>query len=229
MIIDALNAWVLYRRWSGDTSAQVTFFTREQGIIQGLYKGGRTPKKQASLQAFIPLWLVINTRNDWHYVRQLEAQACPLPLAGKNLFAAIYLNELLYHALHPSDPHPELYDAYVQALNDLTLSIDRITTEKILRCFEMDWLTTCGYQILFSHESNGMPILKHNKYRYVPGEGFFVNGDKGILGSHLLTLAEGDLREEEILKTAKYIMRLAVHYALEGKPIKARELYGNKL
>ena len=119
------NAWVIHNSWSGDTSARVVFFTREQGLVSCFYKGGRAPKKQALLQAFIPLWLAMDVRGDAHFVRHLEIAAAPISLIGQPLFSGLYVNELLYHALKPHDPSMELYSAYVFTLEALLKAADR--------------------------------------------------------------------------------------------------------
>jgi len=225
MITNALHAWVLHKRWSGDTSAQVTFFTREQGIFSGLCKGGRTPKKQSLLQAFIPLWIVVDARGDWHYVQKIEIISPSLNLTGSALFASLYINELLHHLLRPCDPHPLLYEAYVHALHALTVVSDRLPIEVILRRFEEGLLASCGYQLILTDDLDGVPIHPDKEYTFIAGDGF-VLADKGIKGVHILAFAEDKLNDIEVLKSAKWIMRRAIDHALDGKPIKARELYG---
>ena len=82
MTTKTLQAWVLHKQWSGDTSARVSFFTRELGVIQCLCKGGRTPKKQALLQAFTPLWLSVDERYDRYYTQAIESISPILHLRG---------------------------------------------------------------------------------------------------------------------------------------------------
>ena len=224
MITKPLHAWVLNKRWSGDTSAQVTFFTREQGIIRGLCKGGRTPKKQSLLQAFIPLWIVVDTRREWYYIRQLEIIAPSLPLKGSALFAGLYMNELLHHLLRPCDEHPELYDAYTQTLDILNTCTHPLQLEETLRRFEIALLTSCGYQMLLTHDVDDLPIDASKYYSYTAGNGFTI-ANKGINGAHILAFAEDKLNDIGVLKSAKWIMRRAIDHAVDGKPIKARELY----
>src|ERR1700734_3476910 len=106
-----LEAWLLHKVPSGESSVRVYFFTKEQGILHCWYKGGRTPKKQAILQPFMPLWLSLDQRREHYYVRQLESLAAPLLLKNIALYSACYINELLYYALKPCDAHPDLFDA----------------------------------------------------------------------------------------------------------------------
>ena len=225
MITDGLEAWVLHKRWSGDTSAQVTFFTRESGVVSALCKGGRTPKKQPLLQAFTPLWLTFDVRRDWYYVRELDVTAPSLELAGNPLFAGLYVNEILCHGLHQLDLCPLLYDAYVETLHALTHSTQRLEIEAALRRFEWQFLTVCGYQFSLTHEAlTSMLILPTNDYDFIAGEGFMLT-NKGISGASILAMSEDNLSDASTLKAAKWIMRRAIDHALDGKRIKARELY----
>ena len=225
MITDALQAWVIHKYWSGDTSAWVVFFTEEHGIIKCHYKGGRTPKKQALLQAFIPLWLAMDVRGDAHFVRHLEIADTPLQLSGQTLFAGLYMNELLHHALQPHDPHPTLHVAYLHALQSLPLASDRYAIEAVLRRFERALLTSCGYHMSLTQDANSsQPIVDSDFYHFTPGAGFVV-ANKGISGRHILAIANDALDDIAVLKDAKRIMRMAIDHALEGKEIKSRRLY----
>ena len=225
MITDTLQAWIIHKYWSGDTSARVVFFTQEYGLINCLYKGGRTPKKQALLQAFSSLWLTMDIRGDAYFVRQLEIAAVPLQLVGQPLFAGLYMNELLYHALQQRDPNQLLYEAYGQALAALMATSDRFTIEIILRRFEWAILTACGFQMSLTHDArSALPIDENCFYRFVAGEGFILAGE-GVSGAHIAAIAAGQLEDAAVLSAAKQIMRRAIHHALDGKEIKTRALY----
>lgn len=227
MIADALHAWVIHKYWSGDTSARVVFFTRERGLVHGLFKGGRTPKKQALLQAFIPLWLTLNLRGESCFVRHLESLDAPLQLTGQSLFASLYVNELIFHALKPFDLNASLYDAYENTLKTLQTAIDKPVIEAILRRFEWVLLRCCGYHMSLTHEAHtGAPILDNHDYRLIPGEGF-VMVDEGIPGAHILALEVGQLDDIAVLKNVKRILRSAIDHALDGKTIKTRLLYSH--
>ena len=225
MITNAPYSWVIHKYWSGDTSARVVFFTQEHGLVNCLYKGGRTPKKQALLQAFTPLWLAMDVRGDAFFVRQVELAATPIALMGKNLFAGLYVNELLHHALKPHDHHAELYSAYIHTLQSLTLASDRFAVEAVLRRFEWGLLTACGYHMSLTHEARSdKPILNHLYYRFIAGDGFML-ADEGISGAHILAMSKDELDDVDVLNVAKQIMRRAIFHALDGKMIKARALY----
>ncbi len=224
-MIEFSQVYVLHKRWSGDTSAQVTFFTHEKGVVSAQFRGGRTPKKQSLLQAFTPLWLALDVQRDWHYVRQLDVTAPSLVLAGDSLFAGLYVNEILYHGLCQLDPCPALYDAYEQTITALVHARHRLEVEAVLRRFEWQFLIFSGYQFSLTHDAlTLMPIIPTHYYNFIAGLGV-VLAEHGILGTCILAMSEDNLGDPSVLKAAKWIMRLAIDHALDGKRICARELY----
>lgn len=225
MIADTHQAWIIHKYWSGDTSARVIFFTQEHGLVNCLYKGGRTPKKQALLQPFLPLWLAMDVRGDFHFVRQLEMAAAPISLVGSSLFSGLYINELLFHALRSRDPHESLYFAYIDTLKALVNVADRFALEAVLRRFEWVLLASCGFQMSLTHDARtDMPIDMDRFYRYVAGEGF-VLATEGIKGVHIAAMAADQLDDVAVLSVAKQVMRRAIDHALDGKDIKSRAFY----
>ena len=229
MITEGLDAWILHKRESGETSVQLTLFTREKGLVRAEYRGGRTPKKQGSLHVFTPLWLTLDVRRDWHYVRQLEAISPSFVLTGDGLFAGLYVNELLYHALSPLDSVPDFYDVYVETLRALSVASERMMIEVVLRRFEWQLLMVCGYQMSLTHDAqSGAPIQTSDHYAFIPGKGFVLNSN-GFEGAHIMAWASDILKDISVLRTIKLIMRQAIDHALDGRPIQARKLYPSGL
>ncbi|KTD16401.1 DNA repair protein RecO [Legionella jordanis] len=225
MTADELEAWVLHKRPSGDTSIQVTFFTRERGIVKCLCKGGRAPKKQALLQAFSPLWLVVDARKDWHYSRQIESLSLPLDLQGYSLFAGLYVNELLYYSLNPLDAQPQLFDVYLETLQALVSAKHLEHIELLLRRFEWCLLRACGQAVSLSEEAHsGRSIEAEKYYRLVNGEGFVIS-ETGLPGQDILAFSKGCLDNARALRSAKLIMRQAIDNLLDNKPLKSRALF----
>ncbi|CEK11171.1 DNA repair protein RecO [Legionella hackeliae] len=228
MTVELVEAWVLHKRPSGDSSVLVTFFTREKGIIKCLCKGGRSPKKQAVLQLFTPLWLSVEIKRDRHYVRQFETTSRTLDLKGNALFAGLYLNELLYYSLSALDYHPELFETYLKTLNGLVDATNNLMIEVLLRHFEWSLLTACGQAISFTEEANTMQLIDENKnYQFIAKEGF-IPAITGLSGKHILALSQGHLNDVAVLKTAKLIMRQAIDSLLEGRVLQSRALYIKK-
>lgn len=225
MTTKTLQAWVIHKQWSGDTSARVQFFTRESGLLSCLCKGGRTPKKQALLQAFTPLWLTLEERHGYYYARSIESMTPILPLKSHALFSALYINELLYHSVPTDSPEMELFDGYLTTLNGLVLAEEKAAIEALLRRFEWALLKTTGSCFSWTYEAEtGLLIEPDTQYQFVAGAGFFVTR-QGIRGADLLALAQDDLSDPAVLRVAKLIMRQAIDHLLGGKTIKARSLY----
>lgn len=225
MTTKSLQAWVIHKQWSGDTSARVSFFTKEQGLVQCLCRGGRTPKKQSLLQAFTPLWVAVEERYDRYYTRSMESISPMLQLEGNSLFSGLYINELLYYVLSPAYPDPELFNAYLMTINGLASTQDRLVIEALLRRFEWALLKASGHSFSLTQEAaTGVGVVPEKNYQFRVGEGFIVH-NSGIPGEHLLALAGDNLEEAVYLRSAKLIMRQAIDHLLGGRELKARSLY----
>ena len=225
METDSSEAWVIRKFCAGDTSARVIFFTAKHGLIAGHCKGGRTPQKQALLQAFTPLWLSFTTRSMAHFVNRIELAAATLPLQGANLLAGLYVNELLYLALKPLDAHASLHEAYGEVLQALTTAQDRFAVEAALRRFEWSLLCACGYAMSLTHDARlATPIRAAQYYQFIAGEGFVLAED-GYYGAHILAIANDQLHDRAVLTTAKHIMRIAIQQVIQGKEIRTRALF----
>lgn len=228
MITDAWHAWILHKRWVGDTSAHIEFFTLEKGIVRCLQKGARAPKNQSRLQLFTPLWLSVSQRQDFCFVREIEITGKTLDLSGRNLFSAFYANELLHHFLQPFDVQPALFESYVSTINSLQTAQGQFELEAVLRRFEYHLLSACGYAVELTEDAKQNPINALEYYNYIAGDGFYPAAN-GILGRHILGFAGNRLDDPDVLRVAKKIMRSAIDYFLEGKRLKARELFSAQL
>ncbi|MGQ3888984.1 DNA repair protein RecO [Legionella sp. CNM-1927-20] len=223
----SLSAWLLHKQPLGDTSLKTTFYSREQGIISCIYKGGRLPNKQTLLQPFIPLWLSVNQqpRSQWRYIQQLENTSSPLILKGIALFAGLYINELIYYLLDNTESQPAFYDNYEYTLQALANVHERLEIEAILRRFEYRLLEICGYAFSYEHEAYSFELIDVKKrYTFVAGHGF-IPAKEGLLGSDIIALGSGQLNSAHYLKVAKYIMRHAINHALDGRKLISRSLF----
>lgn len=213
------EAWLLHKMPSGDTSARLSLLTREMGLVSCLYKGGRVSRKHAVLQPFIPLWLALDRKKDWAFVQSLENLSPPLALKGTALFAALYINELVYHSLKPEDPHPALYEAYQYTLNALADVSNQVVMEFLLRSFEWVLLRECGFALSILDGHDGF-----QQYRLVAGGGF-VASDSGWPHNHICAIIQGDFSNVAVLKTAKRVMRQAVDHLLDNRELKSRQFF----
>lgn len=223
MTAETLDAWLLAKSPSGDSSLRLHLFTRQRGVVTCFYKGGRTPGKQGVLQPFLPLCLSLDSRKDYHFARNIETPSAALMLTGHALFAALYINELVYYTLKPFDPHSDLYLAYQYVLHGLTLASERLTLESLLRRFEWVLLRESGYRLAFVDGNNSA------FYRFVAGAGF-VAAQEGFALATVSAIIAGEFHDVQVVQAAKRIMRGAIDYLLAGRELKSRQLFsGNRL
>ena len=218
------DAWLLHHTPSGDTSARLTLFTSEKGLVHASCKGARGLKKRSLIQAFLPLWINLNPQNDWHYVHQIEIRGAPVYLNSLSLFAGCYVNELLYRILKPGMVCPALFHQYEQSLRELSLVTERLAIEIILRQFESALLKESGYMFSFRYDVNGFKMTAEHHYRFVAGTGF-IKSETGFLGETLLAISNMDWKNPSVLQTAKIIMRQAIDHCLDGRELQSRRLF----
>lgn len=224
MTTESVEAWLIHKKWVGESSAIIYFYTQQYGILTCRYRGCRSPKKQASLLAFTPLHLTFKAKNGWFYVQSLELLQAPLGLSGSNLFSALYVNELLFYSNRELEANSSLFNLYTKTLKALSTAADMHDIEQILRRFEWDLLKESGYEIPVEFDISGHQLNVSERYVLQPGDGLkqSVNGVEGYLLTHL---AQGMPLDVEGLKAVKPLMRMAINHLLEGKPIKARALF----
>ncbi|MDX2345805.1 MAG: recombination protein O N-terminal domain-containing protein [Legionella sp.] len=219
---NALSAWLLHQKPAKNTTTQVFFLTRERGLIRAFCAGGRSTKKRAALQPFTPLWLTLNEKHYGAYVKQVEISAAPILLTDAHLLAGLYLNELLYRALKPEFCDVRLFEAYEVALRAVKNANNQIMLEIALRRFEHILIDVSGYAV--SYEG----VIETAHYTFLPGEGFKLAdafATQRFLGAHLLAIRDDVWDDAAVLKTAKFIMRCAINYLLDGVSIQTRALY----
>jgi DNA repair protein RecO (recombination protein O) len=109
-----------------ETSAVVTFFSREFGKLSGLAKGARRPKGpfEHALDLLAQCRIVFLRKSsgalDLVTEAKLDRRFRPRGRDLASLYAGYYVAELLLELTHDDDPHPELYDAAVQTLAGLS-------------------------------------------------------------------------------------------------------------
>lgn len=220
-----LKAWILHKKYTGTTNLRIMLFTEEKGIVNCFLHQGAAAKKQALTQPFTPLWVFIKEKNGWFYVSKIEAYHKPLQFQGQALFAALYLNELIYYSLKENDSYPELFDLYSHTVKALHLNNDKLVLETLLRQFEFALLEYCGYALPCTYEaSTPTPIIATKHYSFIAGLGFTADPNGKILGKKILACASGRFNDIDALKTAKVIMRQAIDHFLQHRELKTRSL-----
>jgi DNA repair protein RecO (recombination protein O) len=219
-------AYLLHERPYRETSLIVDIFSREEGRLSLLAKGIRAPGRRVErLRPFTPYALQWRGKSELPLLHDRESLEPPLVLTGVRLFCALYLNELLVRFLHRHDPHAGLFAVYRQTLLALAAADD---PELALRRFELNLLTETGYGLsLVRDAATGEPVQPTRTYRYLPGRGMVPDsaGADLLSGATLIALHRGADLDATQRREAKGLLRTAIHFHLEGKPLKSRDLF----
>jgi DNA repair protein RecO (recombination protein O) len=180
------------------------------------------------LQPFVPLLLSFAGRNELKTLRSVESAPGRVELGGGRLFSGLYVNELLIRLLHRDDPHPRLFAAYsdtVQQLAHLQM------VDVGLRLFEMRLLEELGYRLELTIEGvTGLPVIPEAFYHYQPGAGLVRRHPDGpssdLPGADLLAMARGEIGGH-VRHTARTLMREALAVHLGEEPLKSRQLFAS--
>jgi DNA repair protein RecO (recombination protein O) len=137
------RAYMLHATAWRETSLIVQAFSREHGCVALVGKGAKRPYSvlRPVLSAFQPLALSWTGAGEVKTLTRAEV-AGVRPLAGSALMSAWYMNELLLRLLPREDAHPQLYDAYDMALQQLAAGT---RAAGALRRFEWTLLRETGY------------------------------------------------------------------------------------
>lgn len=227
--VDLQPAFVLHTRPFRDTSLLIDFFTRNYGCIRAVARGVRSSKSKnrGLLLPFVPLLVSWSGKTDLMTLGKIEPIGGLYKLTGNKILLGIYANELLTKLLHAHDPHPMVYEAYQDLLQNLQT---KDNPEIKLRLFEKTLLTEIGYGLQLNKDSSGEPIQPDIEYSYQLESGFIKSQSSQpnlpkFLGNSLLNLAENNLQDDATLKVSKRLMRLVFGHLLAGNPLKSRELF----
>jgi len=219
------QAYILHALAYRDTSRILEVFTREQGRVSVFARGVRGPKARLAslLQPFQPLLLSFSSRGEAAQLITAESDGgprCALPPAA--LLSGFYLNELLLKLTTRHDPNGALFDGYQHTLQALASGAP---LEPALRGFELHLLQELGYGLDLTHTVAGGPVRAQGYYHFRPADGLIATSAEhsgALLGSSLLNLAAGTLRESRELADARRVLSAALEHCLEGRPIVTR-------
>jgi len=171
MRVNQQPAYVLHTRPWSETSLLVDMFTREHGRFRVLAKGARRQKtgQRAVLQPFQPLMISWSARRSLGTLTGVEMRAYFPRLRAKYLASAYYMSELLFKFLHAHDAHESLFEAYDEAIAQLS---EQREPEAVLRRFECSLLSEVGYGLQLQHDAGTLkPVNTDARYYYYPEKG----------------------------------------------------------
>ncbi|MGL4420075.1 MAG: DNA repair protein RecO, partial [Gemmataceae bacterium] len=130
--------------WS-ETSRIVTLFTREQGKVRGLAKGGRrlssTFEMAFDLLNRCAVGVILTPGESLNIITEalVKERFAPLRAELRSLYAGYYVAELLAEGTQEEDPHSELFDAACAFLRTSPTTLEHVAA------FELVWLRELGY------------------------------------------------------------------------------------
>lgn len=230
-------AYILHARSYRDTSYLLELFTHEHGRVSAVARGARGARSRYKglLQPFVPLLVSWYGRSELMTLSAAEPNGMPHSLNGDILLCGLYINELLMRLLHRYDSHPLLFQAYQRAL--LTLPKQH-SQHIVLREFEKQLLGELGYALQLDRETHtGVMVHPEQSYHFDPHHGLSScmtlregeNSYSVFSGKSLLALHKGEFEQENYLRDAKRLLRIALRRLLGDKPIKSRELFLNSM
>ena len=229
-------AYVLHQHDWSESSLILDLFTRESGRIAVAAKGAKRPYSQLRA-VLLPLQRISVSlskpaKADGGEVQTLRGAewggGATLP-AGATLFSGYYLNELLLKLLARHDPHPQLFDAYADALAHLAEG------DATLRAFELKLLAELGLlpDLSVVTPTQG-PVDPERRYQLSPESGVIPpTGDAGLPGELLVRLQAALLHgNPAALRQAcaaapqalRATLRGLLHFHLGHQPLRTRAL-----
>ncbi|MGH8844926.1 MAG: DNA repair protein RecO [Advenella sp.] len=139
------SAYLLQATAWSESSLIARLFARDYGVVTVVAKGAKRPYSvlRPVLSAFEPL--LVSWLGQGEVKTLTRAELAGLHgLTGKSLMSAWYMNELLIRMLPGEDAHPQLFDAYYEALQQLAIG-ERASGS--LRRFEWTLLQETGYGV----------------------------------------------------------------------------------
>jgi len=240
--VELAEAWVLHSRPFRETSLIVEAFAREHGRIGLVARGGRRPRSPLGLaaQPFRRLLLSWGGRGDLATLHRAECameesaectahdRAGEIP-QGAGLLAAMYINELLLKLTRREDPHPELFDHYCVALAGLRSGHP---VEAVLRRFELNLLASLGLGLDLERDTEGRPLIPDAAYCYRMEEGAQAlpagaptGKAMNFSGAELMSVARGKWASQGTRLAARRLLKTAIDFYLEGRPLNTRRVF----
>jgi DNA repair protein RecO (recombination protein O) len=220
-------AYILHHYPYRDSSLLLEVFSRRHGRLGLVARGARSARGRwrGQLQGFIPLLLSWSQRGELGTLTGVEARGGTVAFAGRQLLSAYYLNELLLRLLARHDPHPELFDAYERALQELA-----VREEAALRVFEKRLLEALGYGLLLDRTADsGLAVEPEATYGYQLERGPVrcdnpADSRLYLRGSSLLALHREALDDPRTARDARGLLRAALSIYLGSRPLRTREV-----
>jgi DNA repair protein RecO (recombination protein O) len=233
-------AFVLHRYDWSESSLIVEVFTRHHGRIALVAKGAKRPSSnfRPVLLPLQPLHVAFGGDAEIRTLKAAEWGGGQVMPTGDALLSGYYLNELLLRLLARDDPHPQLFDAYSDAVAVLG-SEHGEALEPALRAFELLLLREIGLLPTLDLQTLTLaPVADAARYSLVPEAGLVASREDETRGSlsgaqwRALQAALDDpapfhttlRRAAESMAELKPQLRALLHYHCGVSTLKTRQL-----
>ena len=231
--IDGQLAFVLHAYPFSETSLVADVFSRDHGRLPLLARGARRPRSlmRGNLMAFAPLELGWFGGGEVKTLAKAEWLGGMPLLSGRCLLLGYYLNELLVKLLPRDDAHPQLFDAYSDALRALSNGAEDAPE---LRRFEQSLLKELGYGLTLDVDAkSGDKVHSEKEYIYwiergpVEHVASSVGADEtlSVSGKTLLDMVADNYSDARTRQESKGLMRQLIAHHLSGKPLQSRRVF----
>jgi DNA repair protein RecO (recombination protein O) len=190
-----LLGYVLHRYDWSETSLIVELLTRSHGRLAVVAKGAKRPTSQLRpvLLPFQPLQALLgrtpaDEQGELRVLRSAEWQGGTALLDPSAYFAGFYLNELLLRLMARQDPHPALFDAYVDALAALAQPAETRAEATVLRAFELLLLRELGWLPDLALVTSTVTAIEPQRGYTLDAEAGLAADPGGVAGSVWLAL-----------------------------------------
>ena len=166
-------AYVLHRYDWSESSLILEVFTRHHGRIALVAKGAKRPSSsfRPILLPLQPLHLSFGGDAEIRTLKGAEWQGGHVMPTGDALLSGYYLNELLLTLLARDDPHPGLFDVYVNVVQVIACGHGE-ALQSALRAFELLLLREIGLLPLLDTQTMTLLGLdREARYSLVPEGG----------------------------------------------------------
>jgi DNA repair protein RecO (recombination protein O) len=171
-----------------ETSQIVTFFTKTIGKIDAIAKGSKRPKSPfdgpIEVLSHGSIVFVESASEKLSTLTEFQQQPALINLRN-NLFvmyACLFAAELLNNLTHDHDPHPELFDSFLDFLHNTNeqnpADNERRDILALLILFQLTLLKEIGLQPILSHCANCKTQYATYKTQY---ETYFSSSANGLI------------------------------------------------
>ncbi len=171
-----------------ETSQIVTFFARATGKIDAIAKGSKRPKSpfDGPIEVLSHGNIVFVDSAGEKLATLTEFQQQPTPINLRDnlfvLYACLFAAELLNNLTHDYDPHPELFDSFLEFLHNANEQHSAGNQQRdilaLLILFQLTLLKEVGLQPILSHCANCKTKYKIRDTRY---EYYFSSTANGLI------------------------------------------------